>query len=210
MKQILMLLFLFILWSPVETFAASETSSVLSIRLENPPNDSLLPGDTFTETFLIENLTSDPVKIRICEVTNEEHSKLFSALQGCWNISHETPSFMPLENLTTDWFSLAPKSSLHLPLTIQFPSNSGNEYQNAELKARFLFVYQCFPKDTTANPETKIPISISHPAKHSISMVPSTGDANTNHFFYLGLSISCTILPFLLHIKKKKPRSIFS
>ena len=58
MKWILMLFIIPILWNPLESYGASKTSSILSIDLENTNHRTLLPGDTYTETFLIKNLSS--------------------------------------------------------------------------------------------------------------------------------------------------------
>ena len=204
MKQILILFILFILGIPIETYAASENSSVLSIELKNTCHDFLVPGDTFTDTFMIKNLSSTPVKVRIYQVSNENNSKLFPVLQGRWETSKDRASFQSLENLTTDWFSINPKEHLVLPLELYFPSHLGNEYQNTKLNAKFLFVYQTSTNNNAKDPTSEIPILISHSASIASQTVPSTSDSHSKTFLYCGLCVCCGLSQFYLHIRKRK------
>ena len=203
MNRILILLFLLIIWNPLQSYAAVKNSSILSIKLESSLDNTLVPGDNFTETFLIENLSSDFIRFRICQVSNEGNSKLFSIMQGYWNTSNEILSPQSLEHLTTDWISLAPKERISLPLSLCFPADCGNQYQNAELKAKFLFVYQYISKNNTTKTDTKIPIYVSHPCKNGVSVIPSTKDNNTTMFPYLGLCSFSIGTLFLLSKRKK-------
>ena len=210
MKWLLSFFIFLILLGPIEVSASMQNTSIVSIEFENTNDDSLVPGDEFTETFFVQNLSSEYVRIRICEVSNEEDSKLFSVLKGRWDTSKETDAFTSLENLTTDWISLKPKETLSLPLRIYFPSSVGNEYQNAKLKAKFLFIYQISSHSLSSDSAIEIPVLISHAATGTISKVPSTADTNSKLSLYFGLCFGCILLTCLLHTRQKNQRSIHS
>ena len=204
MKRIFLFFLLIFLWIPLETTAASSTSDVLLINLEKQSHGSLVPGDTFSETFHLKNLTLNPIKVRIRQVSNCENSILFSVVQGTLENSQTLSSLLPLDSLTTDWFSLNSKESLSLPLTLYFPDSCGNAYQNTSLKATFIFEYQFKTDADPYESSAEIPIVISYPAVGSVPMIPSTGDSKIELFFHLVLcSISIFIIIFL-NVKKRK------
>ncbi|MBR4138588.1 MAG: hypothetical protein IKT88_01355 [Lachnospiraceae bacterium] len=203
MKWILMLFIIPILWNPLESYGASKTTSILSLDLENTHHHTLLPGDTYTETFLIKNLSSSPIKVRLCQVTNQEDSRLFPVLQGSLKNTMVDLNYHPLDTLTTEWFSLDPKEMISLPLSLHFPKECGNDYQNADLKAKFLFEFQYDQNISKEASILEIPLSVSQPVKQQTTAIPSTGDSMSQTVVYFILWGSCSILWGLLHVRKR-------
>ena len=70
MKLFFTLLLLSFLWTPLDTFAASEIPSPISIDLETQTHNSIIPGDIFADTFLIKNQSKVPVRLRLAKVNN--------------------------------------------------------------------------------------------------------------------------------------------
>ena len=203
MKWIVLIFIIPILWNPLESYALSKNPSILSIELENTSHNTLLPGDTYIETFLIKNLSSSPVKVRLCQVSNKEDSKLFSVIQGSLETPNANNSYHPLDGLTTEWFSLSPKETIFLPLTLCFPKECGNGYQNADLKATFLFVYQYNQDHSSEDSILEIPLSIIHTTKSYPANIPSTGDSHVQTTLYFFLCGSCSILWSFIHARKR-------
>lgn len=204
MKLFFTLFLLSFLWTPLDTFAASKIPSPISIDLETQTHDSIIPGDIFADTFFIKNQSEAPVKFRLSQVNNLEDSKLFDVLKAKWK---KQDGFQPLHSLRTEWITLSPNALSSLDLQLYFPADCGNEFQNTELKAEFLFEYQILSETANKNSLSSIPVFVSHPMNRGTSSIPSTGDTTLDVY----APFLCCILSALLFIrqyfKNKKSRS---
>ena len=204
MKLFFTLLLLSFLWTPLDTFAASEIPSPISIDLETQTHNSIIPGDIFADTFLIKNQSKVPVRLRLAKVNNLENSKLFDVLKVKWRKNNV---FQNLQHLETEWITLPSDASISLDMQLYFPADCGNEFQNAELKSEFVFEYQILSETNGNDSLSTIPVFVSHPTIRGTSVIPSTGDITPDIFVPFIFCVISSLLFIRQYCKNKKSRS---
>jgi len=167
MKLILFLLLISSVLFSLKTEAKECTANFFSVYMDIGDHNHIAPDDYLSDTFTIENQTPYPIKIRVSDVSNVDDSKLYSVLQAKWDSSD---TYCTFNELTTQWYIIAPEKSHNLNLNIYFPHSLGNEYQSASLKTKFTFECQV-PENKSLNIDTQNPTK-----HHTIISVPSTGD----------------------------------
>lgn len=204
MKLFCTLFLLSFLLTPLELFAAPKVPAPLSINLETEIHNSIVPGDLFADTFFIKNQSEAPVKFRLSQVNNLEDSKLFDVLKAKWR---KQDGFQPLHSLRTEWITLSPNALSSLDLQLYFPADCGNEFQNTELKAAFLFEYQILSETADKNSLSSIPVFVSHPMNRATSSIPSTGDTTLDVYAPFLCCVLSSLLFIRQYFKNKKSRS---
>lgn len=179
MKPILFLLLISTAFVSFKAEAKELPSQYFSVYMNMGNHSHIAPNDYLSDTFTIENQTSYPIKIRISNVSNVENSMLYPILQAKWDSHDNSETYRTFDELTTDWFVIAPGKTHKLNLDIYFPSNLGNEYQAAALKAKFTF--ECrMPEDKHIN------IAAQTPGEHQVILsIPSTGDSLSKQIFHI-------------------------
>jgi len=176
MKLIIFLFLIFALFFPLKAEAKELTSQYFSVDLSIGTHNHIVPDDYFSDTFTIENQTASPIKVRVSNVSNVNHSLLYSVLQAKWDSSD---TYCTFDELTTQWFVIEPGKTYKMNLNIYFPHNLGNEYQSASLKAKFTFECQV-SENKSSN------LDIQSPAMHhAVITIPSTGDTLPRQLFHL-------------------------
>lgn len=176
MKLILFLFLIFAVFFPLKAEAKETAFNFFSVYMDAGTHSHIAPDDYFSDTFIIENNTSCPVKIRVSDVSNVEDSILYSILQAKWDSSDTYCSF---DELATGWYEIEPGKTHEMKLNIYFPGNLGNQYQSAALKAKFTF--EC------RTPENKsFSIHTQDSEKHfTIDSIPGTGDSSGKQVLHI-------------------------
>lgn len=190
LKLILAALCICLLLVPMTVQAREVTSEFFTVDLDVGHHDNIGPGDTFTETFSIENTSKTKIDVRVYDVDNKENSKLYPVLEAGWANEGTAVKFDSFDKLKTDWFSIDPGETADLKLDIHFPIDCGNEYQGTTLEARFIF-------------EARIPDrAVGNYGPDSDS--PQTGDSFNPMFWGILATASGCMLLIVLWTKKRK------
>lgn len=171
MKLIIFLILILTIFFPLKAEAKEVSSKYFSLSLDIGTHNHVAPNDYFSDTFIIENQTLYPVKVRVSDVSNIENSLLYSVLQAKWDTDSASSTYTTFDELPNDWYTIEPGDTHKLDLNIHFPSNLGNEYQSARLQARFTFECQ-IPESGNITVDTQSPAE-----HHAVISIPPTGDA---------------------------------
>lgn len=168
---------------PTAAFATERTSDYFTVILDIGHHESIGPGDVFSDTFTVNNTTRKPIRVRVYQVQNRDDSVLYPVLQAGWVSQDGEVNYGSFDNLVTDWYDIPVGGSLNLPLSVYFPSNYGNEFEDATLAAEFTF-------------ETRVPDD---------EVRPDTGDG-FNLIFWGGMAVGSAAVMIILILNGKRSK----
>lgn len=125
-------------------------------------NANINPGDIMTADVVFKNTSSEPIQVRISDITDQLNTTDSAALLEVLDLTITTDG-SPIykgshKNVTTpltQWMTLEGGSVLTMNIRIEFPKyEADNRFQGSEMKIKYVFEARAdVPMDDTTTPE---------------------------------------------------------
>lgn len=195
LSRILTALCLCLLLVPAKAHASEVKSDFFTVDFTIGHHETLAPGDTVRDYLEIENTADYDIKVRIYDVDNVRNSKLYSVMTAGWVDKDGEAELVSFDKLTSsDWYEVKKGKTLQIPIDFHFPAECGNEYQGAELNARFI-VESRIPKEQVGDIDDGITDT---KPKANATDIPKTGDDFNLYLWSMISTVSGSALLILL------------